>query len=650
MIATVLLVGGLIGASPEAPAKPDDLAAYQAVKAAAGRDAESQIKLALWCEAHGLQAERVKHLALAILVEPKNATARGLMGLVNYEGRWTSPDEVSRRVHEDPARAEVRQQYVERRAATPNKADAYWELALWCERNGLKAEATAHLRAVVRLDPGRESAWKRLGYRKERGHWVNEEQAAADRAEVEAQKAAEKQWKPLLEKSWSRLNDRAPARRAEARRALDAIQDPRAVPVVWSLFGRGDEARQREAVSILSRIDGPGASRALAVLAVFTRDPEVRRRAAETLPRRDPREFADLLVALLREPIKYDVKSVGESGSTGELLIKSKSATVKRLYTPPIFSSPSLPGDLLTFDAQGLPVIVRPWATLRGIAKVEQLVPIGRMALESHAATRTAATQLDGDVAAIERFNEPIFETNARVITLLTRITGRNHGDDHEAWRAWSTDLSGYAFFPQKASEEAPTFIEQVPIDFQPQAMPTFVVAMGGLEFGPLHQSRHHCFAAGTTVRTLNGPRPIEDVEAGDQVLVADPKTGALRFEAVVTAYHNPPNATIRVVLGDDAVVATGIHRFWKVGAGWVMARDLKAGDQVRTLGGSATVSAVEPDRTQPVFNLEVASGQGFFVGRAGALVHDNSLVVPVSKPFDAPLAGLAAKKDASAR
>ena len=36
------------------------------------------------------------------------------------------------------------------------------------------------------------------------------------------------------------------------------------------------------------------------------------------------------------------------------------------------------------------------------------------------------------------------------------------------------------------------------------------------------------------------------------------------------------------------------------------------------------------------MFNLKVAEGRSFFVGATGALVHDNMLVEPVSKPFDA--------------
>ncbi|AGA28498.1 Hint domain-containing protein [Singulisphaera acidiphila] len=70
------------------------------------------------------------------------------------------------------------------------------------------------------------------------------------------------------------------------------------------------------------------------------------------------------------------------------------------------------------------------------------------------------------------------------------------------------------------------------------------------------------------------------------------------------------------------------------------MARDLKPGDVVRTIGNTATVSAVEEGPVEPVYNLEVAGGQSFFVGTLGALVHDNSLVQPVARPFDASIRG----------
>jgi hypothetical protein len=65
------------------------------------------------------------------------------------------------------------------------------------------------------------------------------------------------------------------------------------------------------------------------------------------------------------------------------------------------------------------------------------------------------------------------------------------------------------------------------------------------------------------------------------------------------------------------------------------MARDLKPGDVVRTVGGTARLESVESDTVRPVFNLDVARNRNFFVGRRGCLVYDFSIVQPVAAPFD---------------
>jgi hypothetical protein len=66
------------------------------------------------------------------------------------------------------------------------------------------------------------------------------------------------------------------------------------------------------------------------------------------------------------------------------------------------------------------------------------------------------------------------------------------------------------------------------------------------------------------------------------------------------------------------------------------MARDLKPGDAVRALGGVATVKSVEPAGIEPVYNLRVLQAESYFAGEIGLLVHDNSEVEPVARPFDA--------------
>jgi hypothetical protein len=99
--------------------------------------------------------------------------------------------------------------------------------------------------------------------------------------------------------------------------------------------------------------------------------------------------------------------------------------------------------------------------------------------------------------------------------------------------------------------------------------------------------------------------------------------------------HRNRPAATVRISINGETIVATGIHRFWKAGTGWTMARDLQPGDRLRMIGGSGSIQSIEPGATQTVYNLDVAENRNFLVGSAGLLVHDFSFVQPVSEPFD---------------
>jgi hypothetical protein len=149
------------------------------------------------------------------------------------------------------------------------------------------------------------------------------------------------------------------------------------------------------------------------------------------------------------------------------------------------------------------------------------------------------------------------------------------------------------------------------------------LVTTGEVASGPVRRSR---------------PSPglaIESLQVGDRVLTQDTTNGTLGYKPVLVVHRNPPSATFRVKLQGQAIVASHFHRFWVAGQGWVLARDLKAGDPIRTLGGVAPVESIEADAVQPVFNLDVADSGDYFAGLAVALVHDNTLPDPRLAPFD---------------
>jgi hypothetical protein len=659
-IGILWLAASLAAARPDGPDADGTpgytavLRQYEAVRSRAGRGTDSQVRLAIWCEAHGLDSERVKHLAMAVLSDPANVTARGLLGLVSYHGRWERPEAVSERFKADEAAARALAAYNARRDRTPDTASAQWKLALWCEDNGLKAEAQAHLAAVVRLDPSRAAAWKRLGYKKTSGRWVSEKQLAAERAETELQKAADSKWRPLLTKWRAWLSGTGRARREAAEAALADLTDPRAVPAVWAVFVVGKSPNHARAVRLLGQIDVAASSRALALLAVFDADAEVRRAAMEVLRRRDPREFADLLIAFIRVPIRYQVRPVGGPGSPGVLLIEGQDMNVLRNY-----AAPALPPQARAFAA-GIPF--DPYGDLNlPSAWVETMAPaltsgafqvlpvpgpnagsdpipldavarlrdyqIGLNLIEVQKAAAAAQEQLIGDVTRLDAENRQIAESNERVISTLNQTTGAGLPADRSVWVDWYTRQIGYTPPSRPLQPKTTVVMEGSPYMPQLDASTSQPIILG---------ASHSCFGAGTPVRTLEGSRPIETLKVGDLVLVQDPRNGALGYRPVLAALHNPPSPTFVVKVAGDAIVSSPFHRFWVAGRGWVMARDLRAGDRLRMLGGPERVEAVTEGSVQPVFNLEVADVHDFFAGSSAALVHD--VVLPDTRlvPFDA--------------
>jgi tetratricopeptide (TPR) repeat protein len=725
MVRLILISCALVGSigvdDERAPAAtPTDLTDYQAARSKAGHNPDAHVRLALWCEAHGLTAERIKHLSLAVLYDPSHALARGLMGLVAYQGNWDRPDVIGQQIQNDPAHQAIVKEYLDRRAHAADTADAQMKLAAWCEEKGLKDQAIAHYTAVTRIDPAHDSAWKHLGFKKQGHGWVKPEEAAAAKQEAARQKQADRHWKTRLERLREGLDSKDAARRTKALQELTQVTDPRAVPMIWSMYVRGGERLQIAAVQMLGQIDGPSASNGLAALAVFSPAAEVRRRAIETLTRRDPRDVVGRLIALIHKPYKYQVRHVNGPGSPGELFVEGERFNIQRfyqnqssttalsqgrIYTPDVAFDPfsyqnialaTMTGFVTNPATGGLTTIGKPGYSITipfpvspeiaaqagqamaadpgnaaailgelinnpanrvgppalgfpgmgaggnlgsqntgtkkaGAASVQSEMATEMMLSAQPAAARqdlSIGNQLEAmrlanlsleqrlamDVQFIEATNGRINAFNERTLPVLRAITGQHLGPEPEKWKGWWTDQLGYVY-QSNIPATKPTYSD-------------FVGVVGAF-------THSACFAAGTLVQTVDGPRPIESVRVGDRVLSQGTSTGALAFQPVVAAHRNPSNPTLRIAIADDTIVATGIHRFWKAGTGWTMARELKPGDRLRKVGGTVAIGSISADQVQPVFNLDVAENRDFFVGTGGLLVHDYSFVQPVLEPFD---------------
>ena len=405
-------------------ASPGDLAAYRAAAARAGADAAANVRLALWCEAHGLDAERAQHLAAALAADPANATARGLAGLVADRGRWRPAADLAAATRSDEALSAALAEYNARREAMPRPetADAHWVLALWCEAKGLAPEAIAHFTAVTRLDPGRADAWQKLGCRRYRGRWMTEAQVRAEEAEDQARRDADRRWRERLHQWWREyvaLKD--PQARSESVAALASSLEPRAVPTILSFFAKGDAEQQIAEARLLDRIDAPAASQELARLAVIGRDDGVRGEAASALARRDTSDAIEWLIGSLHDPLRIDRQDA--PGAVGVLEVEDEAAILRKTYQQRVVRAPNVPN----VRAPGWLLVALPPSTGRN--------------------GPTALQKLDHDVAAARKVNARREAINERVGGVLAMVTGQDFGANPDTWRQWWSEEQGVPYY-----------------------------------------------------------------------------------------------------------------------------------------------------------------------------------------------------------
>jgi hypothetical protein len=651
---------------------PEEKSAYEAAAAKVGRDALAHIRLASWCEIHGMQVERHKHLGLALELAPDHPAIHGLLGEVGDDGQWRMPQAVAEDYRNDANAKSLLANYRARRDKSPDTALAHWQLAEWCQENGLKAEARAHLAAVVRLNPSREDAWKKLGYYKPKGRWTTTELATAEHDEIDRQRKADAHWRPLLEKWRGGLARKA--KRAEAESALSKLHEPRAVPSIWKVFALGGPADQERAVRIFGQIDAPSASRALASLAVMGLTADLRGRAADALVKRDPREFAGVLIGVIRDPIKFEVREVLGPGKPGELYVHGQRMNRRFFYEAPPPLATLQPTDIVGFDNNGLPVanrvvgyafepaaaavnpllmgapdlsnapqvlghVLGPTGTALGqrMFKNQQdsvnagnlvsngggfmmpltfPIPVGQLKIQAEQKAAVSKAQLLEDVASLERYNSDVNGVNDRATEALVTALLETHGPKREDWVKWwsglnetSTNLGPHPREPDRQGEASTNSL--------------------------LKRAMIPGFAAGTLVWTLSGLREIESLRTGDQVLTQNSNTGALTHQAVLAIRLGARQPHKRIGFGKVSIDATTLERFWLAGKGWMLAADLKPGDLARSMNGLRQVTTIENAQPQAVYNVQVGEGQGILVGQFGVLAHDEQVGRPVASPFD---------------
>ncbi|WP_369356068.1 polymorphic toxin-type HINT domain-containing protein [Streptomyces sp. cg2] len=157
--------------------------------------------------------------------------------------------------------------------------------------------------------------------------------------------------------------------------------------------------------------------------------------------------------------------------------------------------------------------------------------------------------------------------------------------------------------------------------------------------------TRKNSFTPETPVLMADGTRkPIKDIQIGQRVLATDPDTGTTGAWAVTdTIVGEGQKHLVEITIDSDGkagdstgtVNATEGHPFWVDNQGrWLDAKDLKAGDRLRTSRGDLreVVNTRAWTAVSKVYNLTVEGPHTYYVwaGAAAVLVHNSNNVCGV--------------------
>jgi RHS repeat-associated protein len=135
------------------------------------------------------------------------------------------------------------------------------------------------------------------------------------------------------------------------------------------------------------------------------------------------------------------------------------------------------------------------------------------------------------------------------------------------------------------------------------------------------------CFTGETLVKTKDGHKEIKDISVRDEVYSENVETGEQGYKKVKNIYVNEANILIHVKACGVEINTTEEHPFYAVGLGWVSAKSLEIGDELKLANGETSiVELVEAEmlvESMMVYNFEVEDWHTYFVSANEVFVHN---------------------------
>ncbi len=147
------------------------------------------------------------------------------------------------------------------------------------------------------------------------------------------------------------------------------------------------------------------------------------------------------------------------------------------------------------------------------------------------------------------------------------------------------------------------------------------------LKHGCIKKGR--CFTGDTLVPTKHGYTAIKEIQKGDEILSRDEKTGRTGFKEVEDVFIRTVHTIYHVWLdGKEEIKTTAYHPVYVQEQGWVTAINLREGDTLETMEGTACITKIVKERHEEpvtVYNLAVKDWVSYFVGNLRVYVHNGN-------------------------
>ncbi len=359
---------------------------------------------------------------------------------------WAIPRSQVRRVIEEPSPLD---EYLDRRAAVEDSAEAHDALGRWCKQNRLPRLATPHFQRAVELDPDFAPARQALGQTYFDGRWLDEDQLRSAQglvqyegqwvtperqAQLEARRlrtTEQRLWNKrlgLLVERWRSGSAGAVGEVQDQLRQIDAVE---AVPgLARRILEIEDPALRPLFIDALAGIVEPEATDAMVdlFLTISLIGPDLDLILAH-LERRDRRRVRLRLSRALGSADQatlgrsaYGLAELDELGVVPKL-IKRLVTPQKRIETVPVVERPTFSIGS-AFGSDGRPV---------------PFIPMTSVAVTAPGIAVQVPVPLDLSQTRVRMVPRPVtvMVRNEQVLQALQSLTGENFGFDLEAWSTW---------------------------------------------------------------------------------------------------------------------------------------------------------------------------------------------------------------------